>query len=185
MKLAWILLCKGITLALDRVHMDHHWSIQFLGPFQYVTQPGQVVSIDGPQIREPHVLKQRAARPERFLQRGFHFVIEAVNRIFHGPLSKKAPIPFFEMIVGRFGPQAAQMRGHGPYIWIYGHPVVVQDDDQRLARCTGIVQPLIGQTACQSTIPDQCQSMIVLRSVKFLPLPFQAPQKQSWRHVPR
>ena len=107
MKLSGILLRKGIPLSLHRIDMDHNRTMQLLGPLQYVAKPRQIVAVNGSQIGKPHVLKQRAPRPEGFLQSCFHPVVEAIEPILHGMLSKKAPIPLLKVIIGRFAPQPA------------------------------------------------------------------------------
>ena len=106
-KLSGILLRKGIPLSLHRIDMDHNRTMQLLGPLQYVAKPRQIVAVNGSQIGKPHVLKQRAPRPEGFLQSCFHPVVGAIEPILHGMLSKKAPIPLLKVIIGRFAPQPA------------------------------------------------------------------------------
>ena len=82
-------------------------------------------------------------------------MIETVQSIFSRSSTKKAAIPLLEVIIGRLGSQTAQMRRHTAHIWVNGHSVIVEKDNQRLAGGPGIVQALIGQSASQRTISNQ------------------------------
>ena len=116
---------KGDSLALNRVHVDHHRAVQFPGPAQGVAQPGQVVAVHGAHIGEAHVLKQGASGEQAPFQKGFHLMIETVKGIFHRLGAKETPVPLLEMIVPGPGPEPGQVGGHSPHIGVDGHAVVV------------------------------------------------------------
>ena len=47
------------------------------------------------------------------------------------------------------------MVGKGPYIRVDGHAVVVQNHDQRLTGGSGIVEPLIRESAGECAVSNQ------------------------------
>ena len=157
-----VFLREGVTLALDGVHMDHHRAAQLLGPLQHIAQPIQIVAVDGPQVREAHVLKQGASWPQGLLECGLELMVEAVKRVFHGTAPKEAAVPLFKMIVRRFAAQMGQMGGHGSHVGVDGHAVVVEDHDQRLPGGPGIVEPLVGKAAGKGTVSDESQNAVIL-----------------------
>ena len=161
-ELAGSLLRVGIAFALHRLDVDHHRRVQLLCPLQHVAQAGQIVAVDGAEIRKAHIFKQRTDRPEGFLQRGLYPVIEAVDGTSHGMLAKEAAIPFFKVIVGLLAAKIPQMRRHGAYVGIDGHAVIVDDHDDRLAGGTGVVQAFVGHTAGEGAVADQSQDAGVL-----------------------
>ena len=131
MEFAGVFFGKRISLTLYSFYMDHHGAVQFPGPLKDVTQPGQVVAVDGSQVSEAHVLEQSTPRPERLFQRSLDLVVKAVKPVFHRLLAKQSTVPFFKVIVRRFGPQTGQMSRHGTHIGVNGHSVVIENDDQR------------------------------------------------------
>ena len=162
MKLTGILLRKGVALPLLGVYMHQHRAADLLGPGQHITQPGQVVAVDGAQVRKAHVLKEGAAGPERLFQAGFQPVVEPVQGGFGGRFAEQASIPLFEVIISGLTPQPGQMVRNGAHIGVDGHAVVVQNDDQVLLGGPGVVQALIGKAAGQGAVADQSQHLIIL-----------------------
>ena len=79
MELAGVPLREGIALTLLGVDMDHHRAGKLLGPRQHIAQAGQVMTVDGAQIGEAHILKQGAPRPQCLFQAGFQPMVEAVD----------------------------------------------------------------------------------------------------------
>lgn len=88
-------------------------------------------------------------------------MIEPVDPVFHGLLAEQPPVPLLEVIVGRFGPQTAQMGWHGSHIGADGHAVVIENHDQRFPRGSGIVEALVGKSAGQGTVSDQGQDAVM------------------------
>ncbi len=54
------------------------------------------------------------------------------------------------------------MEGHGPYILIDGHTVIIQNHDQRFSGRPCIIQPFVGQPSGQSAVADQGQHAVIL-----------------------
>ena len=162
MELAGIPLREGVALSLLGVHMHQHRAVDLLGPGQHIAQPGQVVAVDGAQVRKAHVLKEGAAGPERLFQAGFQPVVEPVQGGLGGRFTKQSPVPLLEMVVSGLAPQPGQMVRNGAHIGVDGHAVVVQNDDQVLPGGPGVVQSLIGKAAGQGAVADQGQNLIIL-----------------------
>ena len=120
-----------------------------------MTQTVQVMAVDGSQIGEAHVLKQRTAGPKDPFQGGLDPVVEPVELTFLWVLSKKLTVEFFEMIVGRFAPQPAQVLGKSTHVGVDGHAVVVENYNQRFPGGSGVIEPLISQPAGESTVSNQ------------------------------
>ena len=96
------------------------------------------------------------------LEFGLEFVIEAVDRIFHGIAPKQAAVPLFKMIVGGFAAQVGQVGGKGPHVGINGHAVVIEEHDQRFSGGPGVVKPLVGKAAGESAVSDEGQNTVIL-----------------------
>ncbi|KAF5066127.1 hypothetical protein DSECCO2_266720 [anaerobic digester metagenome] len=89
-------------------------------------------------------------------------MIEAIQFILHRRSAKQSTIPLFEMVVGGLAANLPQMAAHRPHVGVDGHAVVIQNHDQRLLGGSGVVQPLIGESAGQRPVPDQGQYTVIL-----------------------
>ena len=63
--------------------MDHHRPGQFFSPLQHIAQPGQIMSVNRPEVGKAHILEQRTAGPQRFFQFGFQPVVKPVDGRLH------------------------------------------------------------------------------------------------------
>ena len=127
MEFSRISLSKGIALSLFCMDMDHHRPGQFFSPLQHIAQPGQIMSVNRPEVGKAHILEQRTAGPQRFFQFGFQPVVKPVDGRLHRICAEQTPIPLFKMIVRRLCPQLRQMTGKRPDIWVDGHSIVIHD----------------------------------------------------------
>ena len=89
-------------------------------------------------------------------------MVEIIHRAADGIAVEHIAVGLFEFIIGGLRAQQAQMLAHRADVAVNGHPVVVQDDDQRLAARARVVQPLVGKAAGERAVADEREHRVIL-----------------------
>ena len=151
-----------VALALFRVHMHEHRTVQVLRPFERVGELPHVVSVHGAEVGKAHVLEHRRIRQQRLFDVRFQMMVKIIHRAADRVAVEQITIGFFEFIVRRLRAQKSQMLAHRADIAVDRHAVVVQNHDERLAARARVVKSLVGKTAGERAVADQRQYGIIL-----------------------
>ena len=114
-----------VTLALLGEHMYQNRPFHALGILKNLYHLAHIVAVHGPQIGDPHVLKEHA-RNHQLLQA----VLGLAQSIYHlfphiGNLAQGPGDSHLQIRVGLGGPQVIQVAGKPAHVGGYGHVVVI------------------------------------------------------------
>ena len=151
-----------VALALFRVHMHEHRTVQVLRPFERVRELPHIVPVHRAEVGKAHVLEHRRIRQQRLFDIRFQMMVKIIHCAADRVAVEQITIGFFEFIVRRLRAQKSQMLAHRADIAVDRHAVVVQNHDERLAGRTRIVESLIGKAAGERAVADQRQYGIIL-----------------------
>ena len=152
---------RAVTSALLRVDMKHDRAGKLLRPAQHSGQLFHVMPVHRTEVSKPHVLKHCGIRQQRLFQVCLEMMVEIVYRTPQRAALEYIAVGFFKFIIGGLCTQKAKVLAHRADVAADRHPVVVQDDDQRLAGGACVVQPLVGKPAGKRPIADQRKHGIV------------------------
>ena len=157
---------RPVSHALFRADMDQDCLVDALCVLDGLDHIPDIVSVDRPQIGDPHLLKEHSghhqglerllgpADPLRHLgERLIERVIHAVTQLY---------------ITGR-SPDLTEIFGDPADVPGDRHVVVIENDDQIGGQARGIVERLVGKTSCHGAVSDHSDDG--LRSTAQLPGP--------------
>ena len=121
----------------------------------------EVVAVHRAEIGEAHLLEQRGRQHD-----AFHLCLEPRQCPRDARTAGYTPQPLFHAGLGaeiaRADAQARQMPAQSADIPCDGHIIVVEHNEQRLARSPGAVQRLVGHAAGQRAVTDDCDNVVFL-----------------------
>ena len=113
------------------------------------------------EIGKAHILEHRRIRQQRLFKIRLQVVVKIVHRAADRVAVKHITVGLFEFVITGLRAQQAQMLAHRADVAVNRHPVVVQDDDERLAARARVVQPLVGKAAGERAVADEREHGIV------------------------
>ena len=155
-----VLLRRLIALSFLRDHVQDHGLFQISGLHQLPGQFFHVMSVHRAEVLIAHIVEHIGADQALF-QALLEMVDAVINGAAHTRRFRGRTPGLFELVVT--GPLAdiGEVLRHRAYVWHNGHPVVVENDDQRLPAGARVIQALIGQAARQSTVAHQRDHIVV------------------------
>ena len=144
--------------ALLRHHVQQHRLTQVARPAQHFLQLRLIVPVDRSDVIKAHVVKH-IVRQDKI----FHMLLDVMQYpIKSGRFSDSAAIKPLKMQIPRLDTLLRQKRCHAADVFVDRHAVVIEHDDHRLTALPGVRQPLVGQAACQRTVTDEGNDVIIL-----------------------
>ena len=161
-------------LALDGVDVDHHRALGVESLRQGLSQGGDVVPVDHPDVGQVELLEEEPRGCVR-LDRGLHLGAQLLDA------PAKAERQLREALLGggaglvepAVQTDALEVARDRPDVGRDRHPVVVEDDHHRRLQPAGVMQRLIGDPAGESAVADHGDDLAVLAD------PFQHPLLQA------
>ena len=155
-----VLLGGRVALALPGQHVQEDRAVHLLCLAQEVDQAIDVVSVNGADVFQTHVVEHiRADQP------ALEPLLEAVDAPVEGtahrdPAREPAP-PFFDLEIALPGADVGQVPRRAADVRRDGHAVVVENDDQGLLAGAEVVQTLVGQTARKRAVAQQSDHAVI------------------------
>ena len=156
-----IILARRVAASLLRHHVQQHRLFHLFRLCQQLADALEVVTVHRAEIGKSHLLEQRRRQQEALDAR-----LGARDRLRQRPSARNACEFFLDAHlraqITRTDAQARQMAAQTADILRDRHIVVVQDDEQRLARRAGIRERLIRHTAGQRAVTDDRDNVVFL-----------------------
>ena len=153
---------RAVAFALFCLHMDQDRAVDLGSLPQDRDQRPDIVAVHGAQIGNAHVFEQHA---------GDHQLLDGVlgpGDLFHHAAAHHGdPVQgllgvLLESVVAFGRPQLGQVGMDASHVAGDGHVVVVQNNDKVGLPVSGVVEGLVGHAACQGSVADDGNDLIVL-----------------------
>ena len=158
-----IVLARRVAASLLRHHVQQHRLFHLFRLCQQLADALEVVAVHRAEIGKSHLLEQRRRQQEALDAR-----LGARDRLRQRPSARNTRELFldthFRTQITRTDAQARQMTAQAADILRDRHIVVVQNDEQRLARRAGIRKRLIRHAAGQRAVADDRDNVVFLVS---------------------
>ena len=152
-----VLLGVFVALALLRDDMDEHGFSQLARPAYHGFELAYIVPVDGAEIIHAHTAENIAGKQTLF-QPFFYCVIEFIKS---RKLREHVAVPALEADIS--GPDAKPLKQprRPADVLVYGHVVVVKDDNKRFAARRGVRKPLVRKSAAERAVPYYRGNVII------------------------
>ena len=162
MELSGVAFREFITLALDRLHMQHHGPFEAFRLIEEFDQGWNVMTIDRSdgdeaELLEPGVLRQHG------LARLSESVVEVGGESSSGKVLGKFFCGLSEACVGVAQPDTIEILCHRALWFGDRHPVVVQNNEELSLQGTGVVEPFHRKSIDDRGVTDEAHDVAAVR----------------------
>ena len=170
---------RMVSMAFLGHHVQQHGSVQVLDHVQVLSEDGDVVAIDRPDVTETKILEQHAS-----VQTGFHAFFQLRQKPFRRIAQQRNFVQHanhfgLQSGIKRRGPQAIQVAGNAADPRTDGHFVVVQDNQQIRIGHGRVIHRFEDDTRREGAVADDGHRMTVVFSQQAIA----ASQSQRGRHT--